>query len=270
MADTGHAPGFALQRAHLQRDAGGMRPIIGVQHGDIGTARRRQPDVARRIGTGFCATVQQANARVLGGHGLYLRNGVILRPIVDHQNFQGPPALPAQAFQCGGDRGPGIARGHQDADQRAIASLWQGAVPCVACKLVKGGGRVRRKGNTAQPAWHKKPHQAAVPCPPMALLRGNDIGLRKDQVRQRAIYFARAGQQGGGLRQLAGHHSGFNRQKRVVRQAKAANQIRIRIQWGQVLRRPRPVAPARSGPGTGQGRPRPFTRIGAMQQGGKI
>ena len=101
----------------MARDPLGMRPVVGVLHGDEIAARLGQRPVARAVAPGVLSLPDQPEARIgpreIGGH---VRARVAGR-VIDHEDLQGRMGLVREAPQGRPEGRLGVVDGHDHRDE---------------------------------------------------------------------------------------------------------------------------------------------------------
>ena len=131
----------------MARDPLGMRPVVGVLHGDEIAARLGQRPVARAVASGVLRLPDQPEARIgareIGGH---VRARVVRR-VVDHEDLEVRMGLLREAPQGRPEGRLRVVDGHDDRDQRPGG----GSGPGRAAQVVeREGGRGVAQGDPGQ------------------------------------------------------------------------------------------------------------------------
>ena len=107
---------------HLASDLFGMRPVVGVVHGEKVARRLRQRQVARGVAAAVGLLSDEAHAPVgPGGIGGDVGGGVVAR-VVDDQDLQIAVGLVDEPAQRRGQRRLGLVGRHQHGDAAARAA----------------------------------------------------------------------------------------------------------------------------------------------------
>ena len=138
---------------HLRLDLARVRPVVGVVDGDEGAAGLREPEVARGVGADL-VRAQHADPRLARRPRLGRDERAVARAVLDHQHLQRGPALRQDRAQRGGKRALGVARGHDDADERGVGRRPRGPA--------RGQGAEAVEGRGAERALQREPAQPRV------------------------------------------------------------------------------------------------------------